>query len=157
MVWKRLVQFALQGSSDSEQYAILLIRVSIGLFFAVSGANKLFVGGGTKPIYDTLVKAKTPFPRQLAYFVAGVEFVCGSLLTIGFLSSAACLALLIDMTVATLTNAVSTLPKGLSPLNWLDDFLYLPEVLYVLFFISLIFSGPGKFSVDSWLASQFLS
>ena len=157
MVWKRLVQFALQGSSDSEQYAILLIRVSIGLFFAVSGANKLFVGGGTKPIYDTLVKAKTPFPRQQAYFVAGVEFVCGSLLTFGFLSSAACAALLIDMTVATLTSAVSTLPKGLSPLNWLDDFLYLPEVLYVLFFISLIFSGPGKFSVDSWLASQFLS
>jgi len=75
-------------------------------------------------------------------------------LTFGFLSSAACLALLIDMTVATLTSAVSTLPKGLSPLNWLDDFLYLPEVLYVLFFIWLIFSGPGKFSVDSWLASQ---
>jgi putative oxidoreductase len=157
MDWKRLVQFALQGSSDLEQYAILLVRVSIGLFFAISGANKLFVAGGTKPVYDTLVKAKAPFPRQLAYFVAGVEFVCGSLLTIGFLSSAACVALLIDMTVATLTNAVSTLPKGLSPLNWLDDFLYLPEVLYVLFFIWLIFSGPGKFSVDSWLASQLLS
>jgi putative oxidoreductase len=116
----------------------------------------LFVAGGTKPVYDTLVKAKAPFPRQLAYFVAGVEFVCGSLLTFGFLSSAACLALLIDMTVATLTSAVSTLPKGLSPLNWLDDFLYLPEVLYVLFFIWLICSGPGRFSVDSWLASQLL-
>jgi len=103
MEWKRLVQFALQGSSDLEQYAILLIRVSIGLFFAISGANKLFVGGGTKPVYDTLVKAKAPFPRQLAYFVAGVEFVGGSLLTVGFLSSAACVALLIDMTVATLT------------------------------------------------------
>jgi putative oxidoreductase len=37
------------------------------------------------------------------------------------------------MIVATLTSAVSTIPKGLSPLNWLDDFLYLPEVLYVLF------------------------
>jgi putative oxidoreductase len=94
------------------------------------------------------VKAKAPFPRQLAYFVAGVGFVCGSLLTVGFLSSAACVALFVDMTVATLTSAVSTLPKGLSPLNWLDDFLYLPEVLYVLFFIWLICSGPGKFSVD---------
>jgi hypothetical protein len=69
MDWKRLVQFALQGSSDLEQYAILLIRVSIGLFFAISGANKLFVAGGTKPICDTLVEAKAPFPRQLAYFV----------------------------------------------------------------------------------------
>ena len=156
MDWKRLVQFALQGSNDSEQYAILLVRVSIGLFFAISGANKLFVAGGTKPVYDTLVQAKAPFPRQLAYFVASVEFVGGSLVAVGLLSSPACVALLVDMTVAVLTNALSTMPKGLSPLSWLDDFLYLPEVLYVLFFVWLICSGPGKFSIDSWLAGKFL-
>jgi len=154
--WKRLVQLTLLGSSDLEQYAILLVRVSIGLFFAISGGNKLFVAGGTKPVYDTLVKAKVPFPRQMAYFVSGVEFVCGSLVAAGFLSSAACVALLIDMIVATLTSAVSTLPKGLSLLSWLDDFLYLPEVLYVLFFTWLICSGPGKFSVDYWLAGRLL-
>jgi len=156
MDWSRLVQFALQGSGDLEQYAILLVRVSLGLFFAISGANKLFLAAGTKPVYETLVKAKVPFPQQTAYFVASVEFVCGSLLAVGFLSSLACVALLIDMTVATLTNAISTMPKGLSPLNWLDDFLYLPEVLYVLFFIWLICSGPGKFSVDHWLAGKLL-
>src|ERR1700688_2567037 len=94
--WKWLVQFALLGSSDLEQYAILLVRVAIGLFFAISGANKLFVAGGTKPVYDTLVKAKVPFPRQTAYVVAGVEFVCGSLVAVGFLSTPACVALLID-------------------------------------------------------------
>ena len=157
MDWKRLVQFALLGSNDLEQWAILLVRVSIGLFFAISGANKLFVAGGTKPVYDTLVKANAPFPRQLAYFVSGVEFVCGSLLAVGLLSSLACVALLIDMTVAVLTSALATLPKGLSPLNWLDDFLYLPEVLYMLFFIWLICSGPGKFSVDYWLAGKLWS
>jgi putative oxidoreductase len=92
----------------------------------------------------------------MAYFVSGVEFVGGSLLALGFLSSVASLALLIDMIVATLTSAISTLPKGLSPLNWLDDFLYLPEVLYVLFFIWLLCSGPGKFSVDHWLAGKLL-
>src|SRR5579871_2033645 len=105
MDWKRLVHFALLGSGDLEQYAILLVRVSIGLFFAISGANKLFVTGGTKPIYETLVKANIPFPRQTAYFVAAVEFVCGSLLAIGFPSSPASMALLIDMIVATLTEA----------------------------------------------------
>ncbi len=157
MDWKRLVQFALLGSSDLEQYGILLVRVAVGLFFAISGANKLFVAGGTKPVYDTLVQAKVPFPHQMAYFVASVEFVCGSLAAIGFLSSPACMALLIDMVVATLTNAISTLPKGLSPLSGLDDFLYLPEVLYVLFFIWLICAGPGKFSVDYWLAGKFWS
>src|SRR5579872_322706 len=157
MDWRQLIQFAFLGGGGLEQYAILLVRVSIGVFFAISGANKLFVAGGTKPVYDTLVKAKAPFPRQLAYFVAGVEFVCGSQLAVGFLSSPACAALLIDMIVATLTSAIFTLPKGLSLLNWLDDFLYLPEVLYVLFFIWLIFSGPGKFSVDYWLAHKLLS
>jgi putative oxidoreductase len=157
MDWKRLLQFALRGSSDLEQYAVLLARVSIGLFFAISGANKLFVAGGTKPVYDTLVQSKIPFPRQTAYFVAGVEFVCGSLVAVGFLSSPASVTLLIDMTVATLTSSLSTLPKGLSPLNWLDDLLYLPEVLYVLFFAWLICSGPGRFSVDYWLAGKLLS
>ena len=156
MDWKRLVQFVLLGSSDLERYAILLVRVSIGLFFAISGANKLFVASGTNPVYETLIKAKIPFPRQTAYFVSIVEFVCGSLLALGFLSSVAGVALLIDMTVATLTNAISTLPRGLSPLNWFDDLLYLPEVLYVLFFIWLICSGPGKFSVDYWLAGKLL-
>jgi putative oxidoreductase len=156
MDWNRLIQFALQGSGSLEQYAILLVRVAIGLFFAISGGNKLFVAGGTKPVYETLVKAKVPFPQQTAYFVAGVEFVGGSLVTVGLLSSPACAALMIDMIVATLTNAVSTLPKGLSPLSWLDDFLYLPEVLYVLFFIWLICSGPGRFSIDYWLAGKLL-
>ena len=156
MDWKRLVQFALLGGSDLEQYAIFLIRVSIGLFFAISGGNKLFVASSSKTMYETLVQAKVPFPRQTAYFVAGVEFVCGSLMAVGFLSTAACAALLIDMIVATLTSAISTLPKGLSPLNWLDVFLYLPEVLYVLFFLWLICSGPGRFSVDYWLAGKLL-
>ena len=140
-----------------EQYAILLVRVSIGLFFAISGANKLFSAGGTKPVYETLVKANAPFPQLTAYFVAGVEFVCGSLVAVGFLSSPACVVLLVDMIVAILTSALSTVPKGLSSLNWLDDFLYLQDVLYVLFFIWLICSGSGKFSVDYWLAGKLLS
>ena len=154
MDWKRLIQFALSGSGDLEQYAILLVRVSLGLFFAISGANKLFTAGGAKRVCETLVAAKIPAPRLMAYFVSAVEFVGGSLMVLGFLSSPACVALLIDMIVATLTSALSTLPKGLSPLNWLDDLLYLPEVLYVLFFIWLICSGPGKFSVDYWLAGK---
>lgn len=153
----RLIQFALLGNSDFEQFAILLVRVSIGLFFAIAGANKLFVAGSRQTMYETLVKAKVPFPRLMGYFVSGVEFIGGSLLTVGFLSTLACAALLGDMLVAILTTRLSTLPKGLSPLKWLDDFLYLPEVLYVLFFIWLICSGPGKFSVDYWIAGKLLS
>ena len=154
MDWKRSVQFALLGSSDLEQYALLLVRVSLGLFFAISGANKLFVAGRTQTMYETLVAAKVPYPHLMTYFVSGVEFVGGSLLTVGFLSSLACVALMVDMLAAILTTKLSAMPKGLSFLNWLDDFLYLPEVLCVLFFIWLICSGPGKFAVDRWLANK---
>src|SRR5258708_18285052 len=83
MDWKGLVQFALTGGRDLEQYPILLVRVSIGLFFAISGANKLFVASGTKPVYDTLVTAKVPFPRQTAYFVAGGCIRFGTVLSRG--------------------------------------------------------------------------
>ena len=154
MDWKRLVQFALLGSNDLDQYAILLVRVSLGLFFAISGANKLFVAGSAQTMYETLVEAKVPFPHLMTYFVSGVEFVGGSLLTVGFISSPACVVLLVDMLVAILTTKLSGMRKGLSPLYWFDDFLYLPEVLYVLFLIWLICSGPGTFSTDYWLASN---
>src|SRR3979490_1938597 len=109
--WKRVVQFALLGSSDLDQYAILLVRVALGLFFAISGANKLFVAGSTQTMYETLVKAKVPAPRLMTYFVSGFGFVGGSLLTVGCLSSLACVALLVDMLVAILTTNLSVMPK----------------------------------------------
>jgi len=152
MGWKRLAEAALLGSREWEQYAILLARVALGVFFAISGAEKLFVAGGRQRVYETLVAARIPFPEAMAYFVSGVELVCGSMVAVGFLSSPACAALAIDMIVAILTDTLATMPKGLSPLNWLDDFLYLPEVLYVLLLVWLICSGPGEFSVDAWLA-----
>ncbi len=154
MEWERLVRYVLLGRGDLEQYAILLVRVALGLFFAISGANKLFVASRTQAMYETLVEAQVPFPHVMTYFVSAVEFVGGCLLTVGLLSSLACAALLVNMLVAILTTKLSAMPKGLSPLNWLDDFLYLPEVLYVLFFLWLICSGPGKFSFDYWLARK---
>jgi len=152
--WKGLVRFALLGGSDWEQYAILLVRVPLGLFFAISGANKLFTASGTQTMYETLAKAKVPFPHLMTYFVSSVEFVGGFLVAAGFLSSLACVALLTDMAVAILTTKLSAIPKGLSPLKWFDNLFYIPEVLYVLFFFWLICSGPGKFSVDYWLADK---
>jgi len=154
MDWKRLAQFALLGSSDSEQYAILLMRVSIGLFFAISGARKLFLAGSRQTMYETLTRAKVPFPSLMTYFVSSVEFVGGSMLAAGLLSSLASLALSVNMVVAILTAKLSAMPKGLSSLGWVDNLLYIPEFLYVLIFLWMICSGPGKLSVDYWLADQ---
>jgi len=154
MDWQRLIDFLLRGSNNWEQYAILLVRVLLGLFFAISGANKLFVASRRQTMYETLVAAKVPSPRLMTYFVSGVEFLAGSVLVVGLLSSLACVALTVDMLVAIVTTKLSAIPKGVSPLNWVDDFLFFPEVLYVLFFVWLICSGPGKFSVDYWLSGR---
>ena len=157
MEWDRLIRFGLLGNAHLESCAILLVRVALGLFFAISGGNKLFVAGRTKAMYETLVDAKIPFPLPMTYFVSAVELVCGCLLAVGLLSSLACLALLVDMLVAILTTAkFSVDPKGFSPLNWLDDFLYIPEVLYALFLVWLICSGPGKFSLDYRIAARLV-
>ena len=156
MDWKGLIQFTLLGSGRLEQYAILLVRISLGLFFAISGANKLFVASRRRTMSETLVRSRVPFPHLMTYFVSGVEFVGGFLVAAGFLSSLAGVALLVDMIVAILTVKLFAMPKGLSFLNWLDYFLYLPEVLYVLLLIWLLCSGPGRFSVDYWLADKLL-
>ncbi len=154
MGWQRLIRFVLLGSRELEEYAILVVRIALGLFFAISGANKLFVPQQTQVMYETLVAAHVPLPRLMTYFVSSVEFVGGLMLIVGLLSSLACFALLGDMLVAILTTKLAALPKGVSPLTWLDNFLYLPEALYVLFFVWLICSGPGRFSIDRRIAAR---
>ena len=153
MDWKPLVRFVLLGGT-LEPYAILLVRICLGLFFAISGGYKLFVSSRTESMYQTLAAAKIPFPRLTTYFVSSVEFVGGVLLIVGFLTSLASAALIVDMAVAILTTKLSAIPTGLSPLDRLDDFLYFPEVLYVLFFVWLICSGPGRFSIDYVIAQK---
>jgi putative oxidoreductase len=149
-----LIRFMLLGNRSWEEFAILLARISLGAFFTISGGNKLFVAAHTREMYETIAGAGIPIPRVMAYFVSSVEFICGSLLVIGLLSSLCCIALIFDMIVAITTVQLATIAKGLSFIDWLDDFLYLPEVLYIIIFIWLIFSGPGRVSVDHAVGRQ---
>jgi putative oxidoreductase len=73
----------------------------------------------------------------------------------GLLSSLCCAALIIQMIVAITTVRLATIPAGLSFLDWLDDFLYLPETMYIIVLIWLICSGPGRVSVDDWIFRAF--
>jgi putative oxidoreductase len=145
-------QSVLLGNPCWEPFSILLVRLSLGLFFAISGGNKLLVPSRTRQMYETLSGAGIPFPHFMTYFVSSVEFVSGCLLVIGMLTSVGCAALIIQMIVAIATVQLATIPKGVSVLDWLDDFLYLPETLYILILIWLICSGPGRISVDDRIA-----
>jgi putative oxidoreductase len=144
-----LIRSFLVGSRSWEQLSIVIARVSLGIFFAISGANKLFTASHTRQMYETLAGAKIPFPHLMTYFVSSVEFIGGCLLVIGFLSGLCCAAIIIQMVVAITTVQLAKIPGGLSFLDWLDDLLYLPETLYIIILIWLICSGPGRLSVDS--------
>jgi len=149
---RELIRPLLLGNPGWEQFSILLARVSLGMFFAISGGNKLLVPSRTRQMYETLAGAGIPFPHFMTYFVSSVEFISGCLLVVGMLTSLCCVALIIQMIVAIATVQLATIPKGLSLLNWLDDFLYLPETMYIIILVWLICSGPGKISVDHRIA-----
>src|SRR5580765_6159585 len=87
-----LMRFLLTGRRSLEEFAVLLARISLGVFFAISGGNKLFVASQYKIMYETIVGAGIPFPHLMTYFVSSVEFVCGCLLIIGMLSTLCCIA-----------------------------------------------------------------
>jgi putative oxidoreductase len=145
----------LMGIPSWEQFSILLARLSLGVFFAISGGKKLFVASRTRQMYETLAGAGIPFPHLMTYFASSVEFIGGCLLIIGLFSSLCSVALIIDMIVAIVTVRLAGIQAGTSFLDWLDDFLYLPETLYIIILIWLICSGPGKVSADDRIFRAF--
>src|SRR5258705_5950542 len=141
-----LIRSACLGNRWGEKFWFRLARVSLGMFFAISGGNKLFVASHTRRMYETLAGAGIPFPHFMTYFVSSVEFISGCLLVIGLLSSLCCAALIIQMIVAITTVQLATISKGLSFLDLLDDFLYLAETLHIIILVWLICSGSGRVS-----------
>lgn len=136
-----------------EWLGILLARVAVGLLFFLSGRSKLFMAERREQMRQTLVEAHVPFPNFNALFVSTVEFVCGLLLILGALTPLVCALLAFVMVLAIATIAIHNI-KASSPAEWLAAFLYLPEPLYVVILIWLLFSGPGWLSVDNLLVSQ---
>jgi putative oxidoreductase len=127
--------------------------VTVGSLFLLSGGGKLFVKEQREQMRETLRDAQIPFPDVNAVFVSTVEFVFGFLLIVGAATPLACLMLSGVMVVAILTSALRRIEAS-SRLGWLSEFLYLPEVLYLVILVWLFFSGPGWLSVDQLLLSK---
>jgi len=132
---------------------ILIVRVSIGIFFCISGGNHLFVPEKRLQFIETITQSGIPFPELNAIFVGFVEFLFGGLLALGFLTPLCVIMLTGDMIVAIFTDRIHSIQSH-TFLNWLDNFLYLPEVLYVLILIWLFFTGAGKISIDYLLLTR---
>ena len=140
----------LSWQSALQQHAwigILIARLSVGTLFALSGSGKLFVPARRDEMLRTLRAAGVPAPGVNAVFVSSVEFLCGSLLIVGFLMPLCCLMLSGVMVVALGTTVLPGV-KAASLTSWLSSVLYLPEVLYLVILVWLFVSGPRWFSLD---------
>jgi len=93
-----------------------VVRVSLALFFAISGA------------FDSILTFATPLPLALS---------------------------MVPLWSAVLAHIALQI-------RWKNRFVlavfqhYAMVQVYVLFFILLICSGPGRFSVDYWLAGKLM-
>jgi len=138
----------------AEWIPITAVRILIGLFYFISGAYKLLVPARFSMMEQTLAQSHIPFPHVNAILLSLVEVVCGAGLVVGLLTRLCALVLAVDMIVAIATNRIHSIQAS-GVLPWLDDFLYLPEVLYVMLLVWLIFSGPGRYSLDGLIGHKF--
>ena len=145
------IQSALATLRAAEWMPITVARVLTGIFFCISGGTKLFVPAQFKTMEQTLSESHVPFPHANALFASLAEFACGAALAVGLLTPLCALVLAVDMIVAIATNRIHSI-QAKGAFAWLDDFLYLPEVLYVLILVWLMFSGPGRYSIDALIA-----
>src|SRR6516165_5527348 len=150
---RNAIQSAIAELRAAEWMPMTVARVLIGIFFCISGATKLLVPAQFTLMEQTLAQSHIPFPHANALFVSLIEFARGTGLAFGLLSPLCSLALMIVMIVAIATNRIQSIQAS-GVLAWFDDFLYLPEVLYVIILAWLIFSGPGRYSIDGLISRR---
>ena len=124
----------------SSLLAILVMRVATGTFFALSGYNKLTNKERHASLVSTLKADHIPAIGIMQWWVPAWEFLGGYSLAVGFLPQFAAGVLAIIMIVALITDGPARV-KGYQPINkadWLDDWLYLPELTYLIMLVMLI-------------------
>ena len=135
------------GSSLPGDLGLLILRAGVGLMIAFGhGRGKLFTDGRLGPsdqFISGVAKMGMPMPTVFAWCAALAEFLGGLLLALGLLTRPAALALTINMLVAIVgVHLHDPVFKGDVP-GYKE-----PALLYLLPFLTLLLTGPGRFSLD---------
>jgi uncharacterized membrane protein YphA (DoxX/SURF4 family) len=80
-----------------------------------------------------------------------VEFTAGGAVVFGFLAPLAALGLLFLILVAIVTSGSQRIKvyKPIDKADRIDDWLYVPEVLYAFMLIIVVSAGAGPYSLDA--------
>jgi putative oxidoreductase len=122
----------------------LLLRLVFGYFWLETGWAKLH---NLDFFTQRFVEWGIPWPHLSAGVSGATDLVGGALLMLGLGTRLATIPMIVNMLVAL---AVVVLP-GISTL---DEFVELDEVLYVCVLSWLLVAGPGKASLDHWIARR---
>lgn len=132
------------NDTSLQQWAILILRIAVGVVFAAHGGQKLFMMG-FDGVADFFGMLGIPLPMVAAIGVTLVELVGGIALILGLGTRYVAGLLTLDMLVALV---LVHLPNGI----FVSEGGY--ELVLVLAAAALFFSlsGPGAWSVDSRLS-----
>jgi uncharacterized membrane protein YphA (DoxX/SURF4 family) len=130
--------------------AIAMNRVAAGTFFAISGYHKLTNADRHADLVETLRADKVPFIAFNQWWVPLVELVAGVTLILGLFSVISAALLATVCLVATCVDGCKRIAewKPIDKADWLDDLLYLPEVLLGIMLLTVILTGPEHYSLD---------
>ena len=88
------------------------------------------------------------------------ELVCSTCITLGLFTVPAALILIADLLVAMAVDGYKRV-NAFDPIDiadWLDDWLYLSEITYILLLLLFVTGGPGILNADSvvipWLEGR---
>ena len=118
----------------------LLVRLFVGYFFFVTGVAKV---QNLDAMAERFAGWGIPFPAFSAA-LSGYTELGGALLVLGLLTRLASIPLFVNMVVAIAT-------VNITRVSGLDEFVELSEPLYALVFLWLVFTGPGRVSLDHLL------
>lgn len=88
---------------NNVDFGLLVLRLTIGLFLAYHGYNKVFGGGGLKGTASWFGSIGMKAPALQARLAAGTEILAGLALAVGFLTPLASAAVIGTMVVAIIT------------------------------------------------------
>jgi uncharacterized membrane protein YphA (DoxX/SURF4 family) len=131
--------------------ALTFNRIAVGMFFMLSGYHKLFNPERHRAFADELKELGVHAVGFNQWWVPTIEFSAGGAVVIGLLAPLAALGLLVIILVAIATSGRQRIKdyKPIDEADRIDDWLYLPEVLYAFMLIVVVSAGAGPYSLDA--------
>jgi putative oxidoreductase len=127
-------------------WGLAVLRVMLGVIFLAHGADKLF-GTGVGAFVEFLEVETFPAAPVLAWGVAGLEFLGGLLLLVGWQTRWWAAALFLEMLVALFAVHVE---NGFFVFRDRGEWGYEYHLALLGGLGCLFLSGGGKLSVDDW-------